>query len=165
MLRRLLAALCMCGLLSVAGLSVEGAETRPILTASAAMKMIHACLAMAQSEGWLVHIAIIDNSGLLKAYYRMDDTRFLGQEVVMGKARSAAVSPRSSGQWGEAAFPNGGGPTAVAFLPGVTFFEGGLPIMTADGYHVGGIGVSGDSGENDARCAQAGIDAAADDLQ
>jgi uncharacterized protein GlcG (DUF336 family) len=37
--------------------------------------------------------------------------------------------------------------------------------MTAGGYHVGGIGVSGDTGANDAICAQTGIDAAADDLQ
>ena len=40
-----------------------------------------------------------------------------------------------------------------------------LPIMSGDGYHLGGIGVSGDSGANDAICAQAGIDAAADDLK
>ena len=37
--------------------------------------------------------------------------------------------------------------------------------MTSGGSHIGGIGVSGDTGANDAVCAQAGIDAAADDLR
>ena len=144
--------------------AAEAAEDRPILTAGAAMRMVHGCLAKAQEEGWLMHIAIMDNHGNLKAYHRMDDAQLLSQDVAMGKARSSAASPRSTKQWGEMAFA-GGNPGAAAFVPGIIYFEGGLPIMTADGYHVGGIGVSGDTGANDAVCAQAGIDAAADDLQ
>jgi len=143
----------------------EAVEERPILTASAAMKMVHGCLAKAQAEGWLMHIAIIDQHGNLKAYHRMDDAQLLSQDVSMAKARSSAVSPRSTKQWGEMAFPDSGGPTAAAFVPGLLYFEGGLPIMTAEGAHIGGIGVSGDTGANDAVCAQAGIDAAVDDLR
>lgn len=140
-------------------------ETRPVLTASAAMKMLHGCLAKAGQEGWRLHIAIMDNSARLKAYYRMDDAQFLSQEVAMAKARTSAMSPRSTKAWGSRAFPDGEGPSAVAFVPGLNFFEGGLPIMSGDGYHLGGIGVSGDTGANDAICAQAGIDAAAEDLK
>ena len=136
--------------------SLRATEERPILTASAAMKMVHGCLAKAASEGWLMHIAIMDNHANLKAYHRMDDAQLLSQDVAMAKARSSAVSPRSTKKWGESAFPNGGGPTAAAFVPGIIYFEGGLPIMTADGSHIGGIGVSGDTGANDAICAQAG---------
>tara|TARA_B100000949_G_C13946422_1_gene311025 strand:- start:17 stop:514 length:498 start_codon:yes stop_codon:yes gene_type:complete len=143
----------------------EAAEERPILTAAAAMKMVHGCLAKANSEGWLMHIAIIDNHGNLKAYHRMDDAQLLSQNVSMAKARSSAVTPRSTRDWGDSAFPDGGGPTAAAFVPDLIFFEGGLPIMTAGGYHIGGIGVSGDTGANDAVCAQTGIDAAAEDLR
>ena len=144
--------------------ATEAAEDRPILTASAAMKMVHGCLAKAEAEGWLMHIAIMDNHGNLKAYHRMDDAQLLSQDVALGKARSSAVSPRSTKQWGDMAFA-GGNPGAAAFVPGIIYFEGGLPIMTGDGYHIGGIGVSGDTGANDAICGQAGIDAAADDLQ
>ncbi len=144
--------------------AAEAVEERPILTAAAARKMIDACIAMAETEGWLMHIAVTDNHGNLKAYHRMDDAQFLSQDVALGKARSSAVSPRSTLQWGEMAF-GGGAPGAAAFVPGIIYFEGGLPIMTAGGYHVGGIGVSGDTGANDAICAQAGIDAAADELQ
>ncbi len=144
--------------------TATAAEERPILTASAAMKMVHGCIAKAASEGWLMHIAIIDNHGNLKAYHRMDDAQLLSQDVSLAKARTSAVSPRSTKQWGEMAF-SGGGPSAAAFVPGMNYFEGGLPIMTSGGDHIGGIGVSGDTGANDAVCAQAGIDAAADDLQ
>ena len=143
----------------------SASEERPILTGTAAMKMVHGCLAKAASEWWLMHIAIMDNHANLKAYHRMDDAQLLSQDVAMAKARSSAVSPRSTKKWGESAFPNGGGPTAAAFVPGIIYFEGGLPIMTADGSHIGGIGVSGDTGANDAICAQASIDAAASDLQ
>ena len=141
-------------------------ETRRILTASAAMKMVHGCLSKAAAENWLMHIAIMDNHGNLKAYHRMDDAQLLSHDVAMAKARSSSLSPRSTRQWGEMAFGNGRvPPTAAAFGPGLNYFEGGLPIMTADGQHIGGIGVSGDTGANDAICAQAGIDAAADDLK
>ena len=138
-------------------------ETRPILSSSAAMTMVHGCLSKAAAEGWLMHIAIMDNHGNLKAYYRMDDAQLLSHDVAMAKARSSALSPRSTKQWGEMAFANG--PSAAAFVPGLNYFEGGLPIMSAAGEHIGGIGVSGDSGANDAICAQAGIDAAAADLR
>lgn len=162
--RSLSAALIVAALAAVAAPAAEAVEERPILTAAAARKMIDGCLASAEAEGWLMHIAVLDNHGNLKAYHRMDDAQLLSQDVALGKARSSAVSPRSTQQWGEMAF-GGGAPGAAAFVPGIIYFEGGLPIMTAGGYHVGGIGVSGDTGANDAICAQAGIDAATDDLQ
>ncbi len=162
--RSLFTALTVAILASTAAPAAEAAEERPILTAAAARKMIDACVARAEAEGWLMHIAVTDNHGNLKAYHRMDDAQLLSQDVAIGKARSSAVSPRSTLQWGEMAF-GGGTPGAAAFVPGIIYFEGGLPIMTADGYHVGGIGVSGDTGANDAICGQAGIDAAAADLQ
>lgn len=163
--RTLSALLLVAALAAGAPPAAEAAEERPILTTAAAIAMAGACLERAEAEGWLMHVAIMDNHGNLKAYVRMDDAQLLSQDVALAKARSSALSPRSTKQWGESAFPNGGGPTAAAFVPGIIYFEGGLPIMTAGGHHVGGIGVSGDTGANDAICAQAGIDAAAEHLQ
>ena len=133
-------------------------EDRPMLTSAAAMTMIHGCLTKAEEEGWRMHIAIMDNHGNLKGYHRMDDAQLLSQDISMAKARSSALSPRATQQWGEIAFGNG--VSAAAFVPGMNYFEGGLPIMTDDDQHIGGIGVSGDTGAKDAICAQAGIDAA-----
>lgn len=44
-------------------------------------------------------------------------------------------------------------------VPGVVLLEGGLPILTHDGQHIGSIGISGATPQLDALCAQAGIDA------
>jgi len=40
-----------------------------------------------------------------------------------------------------------------------------LPIMTEDKVHIGGIGVSGGTSDQDEMCAQAGIDAVKDSLK
>ena len=157
--RRCLVALCLAALaLAAAGPAAAQTEDRPMLTSAAAMTMVHGCLTKAGEEGWRMHIAIMDNHGNLKAYHRMDDAQLLSHDVAMAKAHSSAASPRSTLQWGQMAFGNG--VSAAAFVPGLNYFEGGLPIMTADGQHIGGIGVSGDTGANDAICARAGIDAA-----
>ncbi len=153
-----LVTLCLAALALAAVPAAAQVEDRPALTGGAAMTMIHGCLSKAAEEGWRMHIAIIDNHGNLKAYHRMDDAQLLSHDVAMAKARTSAMSPRSTQQWGEIAFGNG--VSAAAFVPGMNYFEGGLPIMTADGQHLGGIGVSGDTGANDAICARAGIEAA-----
>ena len=71
--RNLLVALIIATVATVAAPAIEAAEERPILTAAAARTMIDACIARAESEGWLLHIAVTDNHGNLKAYHRMDD--------------------------------------------------------------------------------------------
>ena len=53
----------------------------------------------------------------------------------------------------------------LALVPGIIAFAGGLPIMTEDKVYIGGIGVSGGTSDQDETCAQAGIDAAKDDLK
>ena len=156
--RRFVVVLGLAALALAAGPAAAQTEDRPMLTGAAAMTIVHGCLAKAQEEGWRMHIAVMDNHGNLKAYLRMDDAQLLSHDVAMAKAHSSAASPRSTLQWGQMAFGNG--VSAAAFVPGLNYFEGGLPIMTAGGQHIGGIGVSGDTGANDAICAQAGIDAA-----
>ena len=37
--------------------------------------------------------------------------------------------------------------------------------MTADGVHIGGVGVSGSTAQNDEACVQAGLDAVKDELK
>ena len=50
-------------------------------------------------------------------------------------------------------------------MPGIVTFEGGLPILTADGKQIGAIGVSGGTAEQDGICAQASIDAVKAELK
>jgi glc operon protein GlcG len=69
---------------------------------------------------------------------------------------------------GEIAFGKEGKPgmvPGIADVPGIITFAGGLPIMTASKVHIGGIGASGGTSDQDEACVKAGLDAVADDLK
>lgn len=139
-------------------------EMRPVLSQDIAQRMADACVAKAKEEGWAMHIAIMDNGANLLHYTRMDNAIGLSHEISLAKARTSALVPQPTKNLQAGAFGDKG-PTAFAFVPGLNFFEGGLPIRTAGGVHIGSIGVSGSTGENDGICAQAALDAVAADLQ
>jgi len=77
------------------------------------------------------------------------------------KAHTSAAVPFSSRKFGEVAKANPG----VELVPGTATFPGGLPILTASGKHLGGIGVSGASADQDEACAQVALDAVKDVLK
>jgi glc operon protein GlcG len=137
-------------------------EQRPFLTLDLAKKMAAACEARAKQEGWKMNIAIVDSGGNMKYFLRQDDAFLKSIEIAQLKAGTSAGFPFSTKQVGEIAATRVPG---IAYVPGIATFEGGLPIMTADGKHVGGIGVSGASAEQDGMCAQAAIDAVKNDLK
>jgi uncharacterized protein GlcG (DUF336 family) len=96
----------------------------------------------------------------------MDDAQLISEEVAMRKAYTAAALPRSTRETAELAYSNPERrPGGIAFLPHVAVIQGGLPIMTAGGVHIGGVGVSGSTAQNDEACAQAGLDAVKDALK
>ena len=39
------------------------------------------------------------------------------------------------------------------YVPDIALLPGGVPIILKNGYHLGGVGVSGSSGSNDEKCA------------
>lgn len=159
MIRAIIGGIVAAGILAVASVSAHAQDARPALNLETAQKMGAACLALAKTEGWPMHVAIVDNHGNLKFYARMDGTSLLPQKIAIMKAETSAGIPVPTKNLGALAYPEGNaGP--FTSIPGVIFFEGGVPIMGAGG-HLGGIGVSGSSAENDGKCAQAGIDAVA----
>ncbi len=152
--------------LSLASLFAAGSaaalETRPVLTLDVAKKMATACETKARQEGWKLNIAILDAGGNLKHFLRMDDA-FLGSiQIAQLKANTSANFPFSTKQLGEIAASRVPG---IVHVPGLVTFEGGLPIKTAGGAHIGSIGVSGATAEQDGICAQAAIDAVVNDLK
>ena len=141
--------------------SAMALEQRPILTLDVAKKMAVACEAKAKQEGWKMNIAILDAGANMKYFLRQDDA-FLGSvHIAQLKANTSSNFPLSTKQIGEItkAIPG------IAFVPGLVTFEGGLPIKTGGGEHIGAIGVSGGTAEQDGICAQAGLDAVKDDLK
>lgn len=137
-------------------------DQRPVLSLDVAKKMAAACEAKAKQEGWKMNIAIVDSGGNMKYFLRQDDAFLKSIEIAQLKAATSAGFPFSTKQVGEIAATRVPG---IAYVPGIVTFEGGLPIMTADGKQIGAIGVSGGSAEQDGMCAQAGLDAVKNDLK
>lgn len=109
-----------------------------------------------------MNIAILDSGGNLKHFSRMDDSFLKSIDIALIKAETSAGLPFSTKTVGEIAATRVPG---IAHIPGIATFEGGLPIMTADGKHIGSIGVSGATAEQDGICAQAAPDAVKNDLK
>ena len=88
------------GLLLV--LPASALEMRPILTLDVARKIVEACIAKAQQEGWKMHVAVLDIGGNLKAFARMDDAQLISEELAMRKptpqrrCRARPARPRTS---------------------------------------------------------------------
>jgi len=127
------------------------------ITADNAKKVAAAALAEARKNGWYMAIAVVDPSGTLVYYEKMDNTQTGSANVAIEKARTAALFKRPSKVFQDALI-TGGASLRVLALPGAIPIEGGIPLM-ADDKIVGAIGVSGDSSDHDALCAQAGVDA------
>jgi uncharacterized protein GlcG (DUF336 family) len=160
MLRNLTKVVCAGAILAATQVSLAQ-ETRPILTQATAKKMADACEQYARGKGWKIIVAIVDAGGVLKQFSRMDDSFMISVEISQIKAHTSAGVPVSSRKFGEIAKANPG----LELVPNTATFAGGLPIITASGAHIGGIGVSGASGDQDEECAQVALDAVKDVLK
>jgi glc operon protein GlcG len=125
----------------------------PAINATAAKKVAAGVLAECQKNSWNVAVAVVDNHGFLVYFERMDNTQTASMDIAVGKARSAATYRRPTRAFVDVI--NKGSP-ATATLPGVFASPGGLPIM-AGGNVIGGVGVSGVTGDQDEQCAKAGL--------
>ena len=160
MLRNLTKVVCAGAMLAATQVSLAQ-ETRPILTQTTAKKMADACEQFARGKGWKIIVAIVDAGGVLKQFSRMDDSFMISVEISQIKAHTSAGVPVSSRKFGEIAKANPG----LELVPNTATFAGGLPIITASGAHIGGIGVSGATGDQDEECAQVALDAVKDVLK
>jgi glc operon protein GlcG len=109
-----------------------------------------------------IAIAIMDSHGNLKYYRRMDNNNFISVRMSQLKALTSASIPISTKALADRNKNLENGP--YLSVPGIVLLEGGLPIITKDGQHIGSIGISGANPELDGICAQAGLDAIANDL-
>jgi glc operon protein GlcG len=125
------------------------------VNAEQARKMLVGAVAEARKVGVPMAIAIVDNAGQLVAFERMDNTQTGSIGIAPDKAMSAAMFRRPTKAFQDALAAGGAG-LRILNLRGVSASEGGLPIVL-DGKIIGGIGVSGGSGEQDAEVARGGL--------
>lgn len=125
-----------------------------VVSLEAAKKMAAAAEAEATKRNWTVAIAVVDISGGLILFHRIDDVQTGSLDVAVAKARTAARFKRPTRALADLVSK---GNVGIVALPGVMPVAGGLPI-TADGKVVGAVGVSGMSSDQDEIIAQAGLD-------
>jgi len=132
-------------------------NTKHYLTHDEVKTILAAAEAHALANGWAVCISVVDDGGHLQGFLRLDGSAPASVEISQGKAYSAAVRRRATK--GDEEMVNNGRVSALS-MPGITFLEGGLPIIT-HGETIGAVGVSGVKSSEDAEVAAAGIAALA----
>jgi uncharacterized protein GlcG (DUF336 family) len=130
---------------------------RPSVSTELAHAMIDAAERKAAEMGHPFVIAVVDDSGVLKAFSRMDGAALLSVQIAQDKAYTAAGFGLSTDGWHE--FVKDDPPLALGAAAGIDrliVFGGGFPI-TIDGKIVGAIGVSGGHYTQDMDVAKAGL--------
>lgn len=129
--------------------------TKLVLTESGAMAVLQAALAKAREIGVPEVAAVVDDSGSLKAFARMDGTSNANADLAVDKAYTAAAFKAPTDKLAKQL---GSSPVVAAALmraSHVIVLAGGQPLMSGTAV-IGAVGCSGGTGEQDQTCAQAG---------
>ncbi|MBX5466772.1 MAG: heme-binding protein [Firmicutes bacterium] len=126
------------------------------LTEEAAWEMIRAARAQAQTLGIAVHVAVVDASGELIAYSRMDGASLMSGGIAQNKAYTAASFGWPTASWYPILAKDPASLHGLVHTPRLVIFGGGLPVRV-EGQVAGAIGVSGGTPAQDVECAEAGI--------
>src|ERR1017187_1688295 len=126
---------------------------KPVLTLDDAKRVSAAAEKEAQSNGWQVVIAIVDDGGHLLYLQRSHDTQFGSVETAIAKAHARVAFQRPTKASEDAVLS---GRFIHLALPGVIPAEGGIPLLR-EGVVIGGIGVSGVRSFQDGQIAVAGV--------
>ena len=129
-----------------------------VVSLDAAKTIAAAAEAEAHKQGWTVAIAVVDLSGGLILFHRLDNVQSGSLDVAIAKARTAARFKRSTRVFFDAVAK---GNIGILSLSGAVPVPGGLPI-TVGGKVIGAVGVSGMSSDQDETIAQAGLAALPD---
>jgi uncharacterized protein GlcG (DUF336 family) len=130
---------------------------RSSVTAELARAMIDAAERKAAEMGHPFVIAVVDDSGVLKAFSRMDGAALLSVQIAQDKAYTAAGFGLATDAWHD--FVKDDPPLAMGAAPGIdrlVVFGGGYPVKAGDAV-IGAIGVSGGHYSQDMEVAKAGL--------
>jgi len=122
-----------------------------------AQKITMAALAQSTKMGLAESVAIVEPSGQLASYEKMDGTQYGSTLVAMNKAISAAAFRRPTKVFHDL-IAKGPEFDYLLQLGAANSVPGGLVIVSG-GKIVGGIGCSGGTGAEDIEVCQAGLDA------
>ena len=126
------------------------------ISQEAADLLVDAATTAAREIGVPMVIAIVDESGVLKAFRRMDGAPLLSVDIAKDKAYTAAAFGISTDGWFD--FIKNDPPLlhGIVHTPRLVVFGGGYPVQSG-GQTIGAIGVSGGHYEHDMKVAQAAL--------
>ena len=139
-------------------LSAQTLQNFVFLNAELSVQMTLTAVQDCQEKGYNVSAAVMNREGRLTAFARNPMASPMTSEIAQGKAYTSAITQSATGNIDIETTQ------ALGYADGVVPTQGGLPF-SAGGRFLGGIGVSGAPSAVDVECAQAGIDAVADDLE
>jgi uncharacterized protein GlcG (DUF336 family) len=130
--------------------------TKQSISAELTKTLLDAAQKTAGEIGVPMCIAVVDESGILKGFVRMDGAAQLSVDIAQDKAYTAISFGMPSHAWFD--FIKGDAPLlhGIVKTPRLIVFGGGYPIEV-DGKIVGGIGVSGGHYEQDMKVAQGAL--------
>lgn len=140
-------------------------DKKPTLSLEVAEVIANACLAHQQDKKYpAINVVVVDDGGNIIVVKRQDGACKACGDIARNKAHTAALFNNTTRtfellSYGEKKDGVGAALPGIALVPGVIAFPGGVPILVA-GVPVGGVGVSGASGDEDEQCAFAGIERA-----
>jgi uncharacterized protein GlcG (DUF336 family) len=139
---------------------MPNALPRLSISQAASDRLIEAATAKAIEIGVASAIAVVDESGTLKAFRRMDGAPLLAVDIATNKAFTAISFGMPTHEWFE--FIKNDPPLlhGITHTPRLVVFGGGYPI-SEDGQVIGGIGISGGHYTHDMQVAEAALAALA----
>lgn len=131
----------------------------PNITTAFAQQIVQHAVDQAVLANKAMAISIVDASGVLKAFVRMDGTPLLSVDISQNKAYTAAAFGIPTDQWYDFIKDDEPLKVGIVHTNRLVTYGGGYPIVV-DGQAVGGIGLSGGHYSEDMAVAQAALKAA-----
>ena len=135
---------------------MKATVTKSSISEEAAAILLAAGKKASHEIGVPMVIAVVDESGVLKAFSRMDGAALLSVDIAKDKAYTAVAFGIPTHGWFD--FIKNDPPLlhGIVKTPRLVVFGGGFPV-TIDGKIAGGIGVSGGHYEQDMKVAEAAL--------
>jgi uncharacterized protein GlcG (DUF336 family) len=130
---------------------------RATVSTADARQIIDAAVAAAAAMGVPVTVAVVDESGVLKQFGRMDGAALVSVQTAMNKAYAAAAIGMPTDDFYAAIESDAAAVASFANRPGLALIAGGLPLLV-EGQIAGAVGVAGAmTGDEDRRIAEAAL--------
>jgi uncharacterized protein GlcG (DUF336 family) len=124
------------------------------ITVEQAKKAAAGAIAEAKKNNWQMAVSIVEPTGDLAYFEKVDGTQYASIKISEGKARTAVRYRRPTKAFFDAM--ESGHPYVATLDTTLVASEGG-ELIIVDGRIIGAIGVSGGTGAQDGQVARAGV--------